>query len=240
MFTTRRLMGLIGALVLSAAIADAAPFTNGSFESASVDPGSGFLTLAPGSPAITGWEVFGSNSIDYIGTLWEADEGVRSVDLNGNIGPGGIRQTFDTVAGTAYEVLFAMAGNPAGLPVVKSRTCSTLPARLSPPWAGPTTRSCSLPARARVRHSGAGGAVVDGCRPARWRRQAPKPPHELETLQVSGRDARLLTLDRRKLLKGLERETGIEPATSSLGSSRSTAELLPLSELNSTRSGVGG
>ena len=33
---------------------------------------------------------------------------------------------------------------------------------------------------------------------------------------------------RRKLLKRLERETGIEPATSSLGSSRSTAELLPL------------
>jgi hypothetical protein len=31
----------------------------------------------------------------------------------------------------------------------------------------------------------------------------------------------------RKLLKGLERETGIEPATSSLGSLRSTAELLP-------------
>ena len=30
------------------------------------------------------------------------------------------------------------------------------------------------------------------------------------------------------VLKGLERETGIEPATSSLGSSRSTAELLPL------------
>ena len=28
----------------------------------------------------------------------------------------------------------------------------------------------------------------------------------------------------------LERETGIEPATSSLGSSRSTAELLPLSD----------
>ena len=35
--------------------------------------------------------------------------------------------------------------------------------------------------------------------------------------------------DRPMLLKGLERETGIEPATSSLGSSRSTAELLPLS-----------
>jgi hypothetical protein len=35
-------------------------------------------------------------------------------------------------------------------------------------------------------------------------------------------------LDSRKLLKGLERETGIEPATSSLGSWHSTAELLPL------------
>ena len=34
----------------------------------------------------------------------------------------------------------------------------------------------------------------------------------------------------RKLLKGLERETGIEPATSSLGSWHSTAELLPLAE----------
>ncbi len=32
----------------------------------------------------------------------------------------------------------------------------------------------------------------------------------------------------RKLWKALERETGIEPATSSLGSLRSTAELLPL------------
>ena len=29
-------------------------------------------------------------------------------------------------------------------------------------------------------------------------------------------------------LRGMERETGIEPATSSLGSWRSTAELLPL------------
>ena len=35
-------------------------------------------------------------------------------------------------------------------------------------------------------------------------------------------------LDRSNLLKKLERETGIEPATSSLGSWHSTAELLPL------------
>ena len=34
--------------------------------------------------------------------------------------------------------------------------------------------------------------------------------------------------DRPKILETMERETGIEPATSSLGSWRSTAELLPL------------
>ena len=35
--------------------------------------------------------------------------------------------------------------------------------------------------------------------------------------------------------KRMERETGIEPATSSLGSWRSTAELLPLSRRNVTK-----
>ncbi len=34
----------------------------------------------------------------------------------------------------------------------------------------------------------------------------------------------------RRMIENMERETGIEPATSSLGSWRSTAELLPLTE----------
>ena len=37
-----------------------------------------------------------------------------------------------------------------------------------------------------------------------------------------------IRLNRSKLLEKMERETGIEPATSSLGSWHSTAELLPL------------
>src|SRR5258707_13291272 len=39
---------------------------------------------------------------------------------------------------------------------------------------------------------------------------------------------------------GMERETGIEPVTSSLGSWRSTAELLPLAENQSKSSTQGG
>ena len=37
----------------------------------------------------------------------------------GNLGIGGIQQTFDTVPGTTYQVSFDMAGNYAALPVVK-------------------------------------------------------------------------------------------------------------------------
>jgi choice-of-anchor C domain-containing protein len=99
--------------LLTAASASAAPFLNGSFETATVNPGAGFVTLGVGNPAITGWEIIG-DSIDYIGTYWDADDGLRSIDLNGNSGPGGIRQSFDTTATTLYHVIFAMAANPDG------------------------------------------------------------------------------------------------------------------------------
>ena len=107
----------VGLLLLGVSQAQAAPFTNGSFE-VGTNPGSSFSTLPAGSTAITGWEVFGA-SIDYIGGLWEAAEGSRSVDLNGNANAAGIRQTFDTVAGTSYLLQFALAGNPDGAPDVK-------------------------------------------------------------------------------------------------------------------------
>ncbi len=45
---------------------------------------------------------------------------VRSLDLNGNSGPAGIRQTFDTTSGGGYRVDFALAGNPDGLPNIKT------------------------------------------------------------------------------------------------------------------------
>ena len=103
-------------MVLPAA-AQAAPFMNGGFESASVDPGSGFVTLGSNSTAITGWVVTGSG-IDYIGGYWQPAEGNRSIDLNGN-GSGGIQQTFTTVTGRLYTVTFSLAGNPDGGPTSK-------------------------------------------------------------------------------------------------------------------------
>jgi choice-of-anchor C domain-containing protein len=111
---------VLGALLVAGASpAAAAPFTNGSFELGLANPGGGWFTLGSGSPVITGWEIF-DGTIDYIGTYWQAADGSRSVDLNGNDGSAGIRQTFDTIDGATYRVRFALAGNPDGAPITKS------------------------------------------------------------------------------------------------------------------------
>lgn len=87
---------------------------NGSFEQG-LDPG-GFTTLSEGSTAIVSWNVVGT--IDYIGTYWQAQDGQRSLDLNGNSN-GGVWQEFATAPGTTYRVSFFLSGNPDGGPLLK-------------------------------------------------------------------------------------------------------------------------
>ena len=89
--------------------------TNGSFESGS-DVGS-YTTLDPGDMSITGWTITGQ--IDYIGTYWQASDGVRSIDLSG-FSAGSIQQDIATTPGLTYIVDFDMAGNPDGAPDIKS------------------------------------------------------------------------------------------------------------------------
>lgn len=99
--------------------ASAAPFVNGGFEDGPAIGALGFTTVAGGdSTSIPGWTVFG-DSVDVIGGYWTPAGGARSIDLNGG-NTGGIRQTFDTVAGQSYLVTFALAGNPEGGPTVKT------------------------------------------------------------------------------------------------------------------------
>jgi len=90
--------------------------SNLSFETGT-NPG-GFSTVFAGQPNITGWSVdFGS--VDYIGNYWQASNGVRSIDLNGQNQRGQISQEIATTAGWTYKVTFDMSGNPDGLPLSK-------------------------------------------------------------------------------------------------------------------------
>jgi len=89
--------------------------TNGSFE-LGTDPGS-FATLPAGNTNITDWTI-DSGSVDYIGTYWQASDGVRSIDLNGTA-QGSISQSIPTVIGATYDVTFDLSGNPDGGPALK-------------------------------------------------------------------------------------------------------------------------
>ena len=102
---------IIMCLVLSTTLS--AQINNGSFENGSCS--GGFTTLGGGSTNITGWLV-GGHSVDYICSYWQASDGARSVDLNGN-GPGRVSQTMATVPGWTYLVTFDLSGNPDSRPI---------------------------------------------------------------------------------------------------------------------------
>ena len=94
---------------------------NGSFETGT-DPGV-FTQLSAVNSSITGWTV-SSGTVDYIGTYWQAADGVRSLDLSGSVA-GAVQQVFATTVGTSYRVTFSMSGNPAGVAGTKTMTAST-------------------------------------------------------------------------------------------------------------------
>jgi len=98
-----------------------ATIVNGSFETGT-DPVVS-TQLSAVSTSITGWTV-SSGTVDYIGTYWQAADGVRSLDLSGS-GVGAVQQTFVTTVGTSYRVTFSMSGNPEGGTGTKTMTAST-------------------------------------------------------------------------------------------------------------------
>ena len=98
------------AALATAASAQAALVSNGSFE-AGTNPGA-FTTLGTGSPNVTGWTI-GAGTIDYIGSYWQASDGVRSIDLNGG-SVGTISQTIAVNPGSRYTLTFDLSANPDG------------------------------------------------------------------------------------------------------------------------------
>ena len=106
------LAAMIGCLF---SVAFAQPLiTNRSFESGA-DPGDA-MALAPGSKSVEGWTVV-DGDISYVGRKWQHAEGARSVAL---LCGGGISQTIQTEPEQTYEVRFTMAGDPDGVPSLKT------------------------------------------------------------------------------------------------------------------------
>jgi choice-of-anchor C domain-containing protein len=106
---------VIALALFAAGSANATLLVNGSFEDG-IDP-DGRITLLDNSTDITGWVVL-FDSMQYVGTDWQASDGVRSVHLFGNAA-GGIGQLVTTVDQQRYLVSFDMAGDPAGTPNLK-------------------------------------------------------------------------------------------------------------------------
>lgn len=78
-----------------------------------------FLSLNAGSTAMPGWIVT-RGQIDIVTSGWQQIEGLRSLDLNGSPGAGGVAQTFATTPSRDYTVSFYLAGNPGATPAIKT------------------------------------------------------------------------------------------------------------------------
>jgi choice-of-anchor C domain-containing protein len=115
----RRLLATAVVALGLAGSVQAATITNGSFEQGTFSAGA-FDEVAAGSTAITGWTV-GGGGVDWIGSFWVADDGVRSIDLT-RVNPGSLSQNIATVIGQRYAVSFSLAGNPdsGGGPRIKN------------------------------------------------------------------------------------------------------------------------
>ena len=78
-----------------------------------------FETLNAPSSAIEGWSVT-SNSIDWIKGYWQPAAGDFSLDMSGTAPGTIVSQNLATIPGQLYRLDFDMAGNPAGLPSLKT------------------------------------------------------------------------------------------------------------------------
>jgi choice-of-anchor C domain-containing protein len=119
-FLCSAILAVTTAVVLPLAAVASNATTNGSFEEGAFPDSEAFHTLWSGTPeagSITGWTVT-SGSVDWINTYWTAQDGTKSLDMNGTPSPevplaaGTISQTLATAVNGTYVVQFYLAGNP--------------------------------------------------------------------------------------------------------------------------------
>jgi hypothetical protein len=110
----RRVLGVVVLGICSAVLSAPAcgQIVNGGFEAPDVAT---FLALPAGDNTLAPW-VIGDVGIDLADVnngfvVGPAAEGTQYIDLDGTPGPGILSQSFPTIVGSAYEVMFAYANN---------------------------------------------------------------------------------------------------------------------------------
>jgi choice-of-anchor C domain-containing protein len=121
LFTAAVAVGMMTAAgMVTAAPAQATTgLVDGSFENPVLPAGSGFQRLF--APATMGAWTVTQGSVDLSAAgFWQNADGNQSLDLDGAFDPGGVAQTFNTVPLLKYRVTYALAGNPASGPIIKT------------------------------------------------------------------------------------------------------------------------
>jgi choice-of-anchor C domain-containing protein len=108
--------GLAATLVLPAPASAAGPVFHDGFESPKV---SGQLQRLPAGSHIGPWTVTAGNVDLSTAGLWQTPEGRQSIDLDGDAN-GAVATTVTTRPLTTYRITFALAGNPAAAPLIKT------------------------------------------------------------------------------------------------------------------------
>jgi len=120
-FLSSAILALVSAVGLPIAAVASTDLNNGSFEAGAFPDSVAFHTVWSGTAdaeSITGWTVTGG-SVDWINTYWTAQDGTKSLDMNGTptsdvpLAAGTVSQTLATTANNTYVVQFYVSGNPA-------------------------------------------------------------------------------------------------------------------------------
>jgi choice-of-anchor C domain-containing protein len=90
---------------------------NGSFEIGPPPFDNEDIDIPAGSTDILGWTILGGG-VDLLEEPWDVSDGLRAIDLDLR-SPGGIEQTFATMAGLTYGLTFDLSGNPHGGSLLK-------------------------------------------------------------------------------------------------------------------------
>ena len=116
------LLGMVASFLVVGSAA-ALPIFEESFEA--VVPFPGHIQVDKGG-TIGQFKVLDGN-IDWIGTTWDASDGLNSLDMSGSQLGTIAAINLQTEIGKTYEVSFDMAGNYAGAPTIKTMYASVQP-----------------------------------------------------------------------------------------------------------------